>query len=205
MGLELFGHVIEALDGLGVAVGHAERDLVLEDVKARIVVDEVETFVVAGSGAGIKLVHLLLAGGDEDVAVCPLLNLCLEGARRVEVEANVHAVIGCFEEVARLGERLGERGRRKDDERLCLCRGRGVCRHRVCGLGLRASARHQSKACRDDRRQRKRPPGDAGACHGAFLSLGVMPAWGASLVRCFLRAAHVVPVGFAATDVVPVR
>ena len=128
MGLELLGHIVKALDGLGIAIGHAERDLVLEDVKASVMVDEIETIFVARAGTGIKLVHLLLASGDKDVTVCTLLNLGLEGARGVKVEADTYALVGCLEEVARLGERLGERGCRKDEEGLFLCRRRGARR-----------------------------------------------------------------------------
>ena len=113
-GLEVGLEVVEALDALGVAGGHHERHLVLEDVEARVALDEVEALGVLALRVGrVELVHLLLAGGDEDVGLGALLDLGLEGARRVEVEGDLDA--GLLRELlGRLLEALGEARRGED-------------------------------------------------------------------------------------------
>ena len=65
-GLEVLGQRIEAVDALIAILGHAQNDLVLQQVHAGIAVHEVQSFGVhiGGSGA-VQLVHLLLTGGDE--------------------------------------------------------------------------------------------------------------------------------------------
>lgn len=72
--LEVLGELVEAVDVSGIALGHHERDLVLQDVEARVALDEVEALLVAADVRGVELVHLLLAGGDEHVALRALLD-----------------------------------------------------------------------------------------------------------------------------------
>lgn len=108
-GLEVLGQRIEAVDALIAILGHAQNDLVLQQVHAGIAVHEVQSFGVhiGGSGA-VQLVHLLLTGGDEQVAVRAFLDLGLEGAGGVEVEAEGHVGVLGRVNLADGGEGLGE-------------------------------------------------------------------------------------------------
>ena len=114
-GLEVLGEVFEAVDVLGVAIGDDEGDLVLEDVEAGVVLDEVKALLVVLLGLGVKGVHLLLAGGDEDVALGALLDLGLEGARGIEVEGDLDALLA-REGLGGLGEALGHGGGGEDGD-----------------------------------------------------------------------------------------
>ena len=84
----MLGQRIEAVDALIAILGTHRTTFVLQQVHAGIAVHEVQSFGVhiGGSGA-VQLVHLLLTGGDEQVAVRAFLDLGLEGAGGVEVEA----------------------------------------------------------------------------------------------------------------------
>ena len=105
----MLGQRIEAVDALIAILGHAQNDLVLQQVHAGIAVHEVQSFGVhiGGSGA-VQLVHLLLTGGDEQVAVRAFLDLGLEGAGGVEVEAEGHLRVFCRVGLTDGGEGLGE-------------------------------------------------------------------------------------------------
>ena len=84
--LKLIGQVVKALDVLGVALGHAQSDPVLKQVYAGALKHEVQLVGVHfGIGGNIQLIHLLLAGGNEQVALGAFLYLGLQGSGRIEV------------------------------------------------------------------------------------------------------------------------
>ena len=131
--LEMRGEVLEALDTRGIALGHHEHHLVLEDVEAARLVDEAELF---------EVVHLLLRSGDEHVRLSTLLDLVAELARRSQGEQDLR-----FAELRRdLVERLGERGRCEDGELMLRVRVSPACTSRACGETERCRARDEGPA-----------------------------------------------------------
>ena len=129
-------------------------------------VDEVEALVVSGRGLRVELVHLLLGRGDEDVAVRALLDLGLQSARRVEVEAHVHPAVGVLEEVADRGEGLREGGGGKDGEGDL---GRRVCAGAGGGLRGARAGREAESGGRGRHRRDERAPGHDGAGGGGAM------------------------------------
>ena len=84
----MLGQSIKAVDALVAALGHTEDDLVFQQVHAGGGVHEVQTVgVYVGRSGDVQLVHLLLAGREEEVAVSALLDLGLESTGGIEVEA----------------------------------------------------------------------------------------------------------------------
>ena len=84
--LQLIGQVVKALDVLGVALGYAQSDPVLKQVYAGALKHEVQLVGAHfGIGSNIQLIHLLLTGGDEQVALGAFLYLGLQGTGGIEV------------------------------------------------------------------------------------------------------------------------
>ena len=84
----MLGQSIKAVDALVAALGHTEDDFVFQQVHAGGGVHEVQTVGVhVGRSGDVQLVHLLLTGREEEVAVGTLLDLGLQGAGGIKVEA----------------------------------------------------------------------------------------------------------------------
>ena len=84
----MLGQSIKAVDALVAALGHTEDDLVFQQVHAGGGVHEVQTVgVYVGRSGDVQLVHLLLTGREEEVAVSALLDLGLESTGGIKVEA----------------------------------------------------------------------------------------------------------------------
>ena len=84
----MLGQSIKAVDALVAALGYTEDDLVFQQVHAGGGVHEVQTVGVhVGRSGDVQLVHLLLTGGEEEVAVSALLDLGLESTGGIKVEA----------------------------------------------------------------------------------------------------------------------
>ena len=89
--LQVLGERIKAVNALGVAFGHGERDLVFQQINAAALEHKVQPLGVDRRvRGGVQLVHLLLARGNEQVADCALLDLGLERAGGVEIESQRH-------------------------------------------------------------------------------------------------------------------
>ena len=73
-------HVVKTLNSLGVILRNAQGNLILKDVKTSIRCNEVQILIVIFLGVCIKLIHLLLAGRNENVTVRALFYLRLECA-----------------------------------------------------------------------------------------------------------------------------
>ena len=146
LGFQMLGQSVKTVDALVAALGNAENDLVFQQVHAAVAVHEVEAVGVDIAGCGdIQLVHLLLTGRDEQVAVCALLDLGLEGSGGIEVEAKGH-----FRMLGGVGLRNGVQGFSqgcscKDDQLdalACACGSCfGACRRRrgACGAAETAA------------------------------------------------------------------
>ena len=132
--LQVFCQRIKAVDALLIALRHAEHDLVFQQVHAAVAVHKVQSLGVhLGRGGAVQLVHLLLTGRDEEVAVCALLDLGLEGARRIKVEAEGHIGVLSGVSLADSSQGLGQRGGCKNDEFYRLTGSFGGSRLRGCG------------------------------------------------------------------------
>ena len=84
----MLGQSIKAVDALVAALRYTEDDLVFQQVHAGGGVHEVQTVGVhVGRSGDVQLVHLLLTGREEEVAVSALLDLGLQGAGGIKVEA----------------------------------------------------------------------------------------------------------------------
>ena len=69
-GLEPLGQLVKGLDSGGIALGHGQGDLVFQNVGAGALEHKVQPVGIdVGGGGTVQLIHLLLPGGDEDVAV----------------------------------------------------------------------------------------------------------------------------------------
>ena len=89
--LQLIGQVVKALDVLGVALGYAQSDPVLKQVYAGALKHEVQLVGVHfWVGSNIQLIHLLLACGNEQVALGAFLYLGLQGTGGIEVIGKRH-------------------------------------------------------------------------------------------------------------------
>ena len=111
-------HVVIGLYAGGVPLGHRQSHLVLQQVYTGALEHIVLAVGVAALGiqGAVQGVHLLGSGGDEEVAVGPLLYLGLERAGGVEVEDQLH-IGGClFIHTGYLVEGFGHGGGGKDDE-----------------------------------------------------------------------------------------
>ena len=105
----MLSQAVEAVNPLVAALRHTEHDLVLQQIHTAFGIHKVQALGVHLSGSGaVQLVHLLLTGGDEQVAVRAFLDLGLEGAGGVEVEAEGHAGVLGRVDLADGGEGLGE-------------------------------------------------------------------------------------------------
>ena len=111
------GQLVKALHALGVALGHHQDHLVLQQVQAAAFQDEIQAIGVdLGLRGDIQLVHLLLSRGDEQVAVRALLDLGLQGPGGVEVVDDVDLGVVRLVDRLQLGEGFGHGGCRKDDQ-----------------------------------------------------------------------------------------
>ena len=105
----MFGQCVKAVNALVAALRHAEHHLVLQQVHAAVGIHKVQPVLVhIGRSGDVQLVHLLLTGRDEQIAIRALLDLGLEGAGGVEVEAEGHARVFCRVGLTDGGEGLGE-------------------------------------------------------------------------------------------------
>ena len=105
----MLGQSVKAVDALVAALRHAEHHLVFQQVHAGVAVHKVQPVLIhIGRSYDIQLVHLLLTGRDEQVAVRALLDLGLEGAGGVEVEPEGHTRVLCRVGLTDGGESLGE-------------------------------------------------------------------------------------------------
>ena len=148
--LQLIGQVVKALDVLGVALGYAQSDPVLKQVYAGALKNEVQLVGVHfGIGSNIQLIHLLLACGNEQVALGAFLYLGLQGTGRIEVigKRNVgrHGLIHFCDLVH--GLRHGSGGEYNQFHGLCLGNGlfgRGRLLGGGGGTGRKAEYHHGS-------------------------------------------------------------
>ena len=111
--------MVEALDALGVALGNGERDLVLEQVDAAAGHDPVKTVrILAGIvlEAAVERVHLRGSGGDEQVAVCALLDLGEQLAGGIEVVGDGDLGRGGLVKLRDLGQSLRHGGGGEHDQ-----------------------------------------------------------------------------------------
>ena len=85
------GQIVKAGDGCIAALGYAQGNLVFQQVHSGALGHEVQPFGVhAGVSGLVQLIHLLLPGGEEQVADRALLNLGFQGAGGIEVEGQGH-------------------------------------------------------------------------------------------------------------------
>ena len=124
--LEQLGELVKALNALGIALGHRQRDLVFQQVHAAVGDNEVQTVgILLGVilQASVNGVHLLECGGNEQIAVGTLLELLEQCAGGIEVigdgDIGVGLLIGLLEGVH--GLRHGGGG--KHDQLYRLIRG----------------------------------------------------------------------------------
>ena len=84
----MLGQCVKAVNALVAAFRHAEHHLVFQQVHAAVGIHKVKAFLVhLGRSGDVQLVHLLLTGREEEVAVGTLLDLGLQGAGGIKVEA----------------------------------------------------------------------------------------------------------------------
>ena len=84
----MLGQSIKAVDALVAALGYTEDDLVFQQIHTGGGVHEVQTVGIhVGRSGDVQLVHLLLTGREEEVAVSALLDLGLESTGGIKVEA----------------------------------------------------------------------------------------------------------------------
>ena len=89
--LQLIVKVVKAPDVLGVALGHAQSNPVFKQVYAGALQHEVQLVGVHfGIGGNIQLIHLLLAGRNEQITLGAFLYLGLQGSGRIEVIGQRH-------------------------------------------------------------------------------------------------------------------
>ena len=120
----MLGQAVEAVNALVAALGYTEHDLVLQQIHTAFGIHKVQALGVHLSGSGaVQLVHLLLTGGDEQVAVRTLLDLGLEGSGRVKVEAEGHAGVLCRVGLGNGVQGLGQGGGSKNDQLHALAGG----------------------------------------------------------------------------------
>ena len=173
LSLQVLGQRIEAVDALVGIFRDAQDDLIFQQIHAGIAVHEIQTLGVHLSGSGaVQLVHLLLTCRKEQVTVCALLDLGLQGAGGVKVEAEGHAGvlrrIGLGDGVQRLGQ-----GRCSEDDQLdglarsSLRRGGGRACHGGNGAAGAAAGGQGSRCGRDAGSAQEAAAGDLGI-HGHF-------------------------------------
>ena len=139
----MLGQSIKAVDALVAALRHTEDDLVFQQVHAGGGVHEVQTVGVhVGRSGDVQLVHLLLTGGEEEVAVGALLDLGLESTGGIEVEAEGDARVLGRVVLGDGVQGLGQGGSGEDDELDALAGslGRSGLRGSSCGRGSAGSS-----------------------------------------------------------------
>ena len=115
--LEALGQRIEALHVLGVPLRHAQGHAVLQQVYAGFFIDEIQTGSVDGGISGnIQLVHLLLTGGDKQVALGSFLDLGLECTRGIKVKRQGYVGRNLRVQIGNLGQGFGHRGGSKHNQ-----------------------------------------------------------------------------------------
>jgi hypothetical protein len=130
------GQVREGLDAGGVVVRHRQHHLVLHKVHPGIGVDQiVARGVGAGGVSGVQLIHLGLAGGNEQVTDRPFQNLIPQGSGGVKGEDQLHIRGHFLVEIGDLGEGGLHGGGGKDHH---LHRLGGGLRGGIVGGGVRA-------------------------------------------------------------------
>ena len=170
LGLQVLGQGVKAVDALVAALRHAEHHFVFQQVHAAVAVHKVQPFGVYIRRIGaVQLVHLLLTGRNEHVAVGTFLDLGLEGAGGIKVEPEGHARVLCRVRFADGGQGLSEGGGGKDDELHRFCSGSGGSGGRGCGrAGSGAAAGSQGSGGGQTDRTQKVPAGNLVQVHGLF-------------------------------------
>jgi len=145
----VLGQSVEAVDALVAALRHTEDDLVFQQVHTGGGVHEVQTVGVhVGRSGDVQLVHLLLTGGEEEVAVSALLDLGLESTGGIKVEAEGDARVLGRVVLGDGVQGLGQGGSGEDDELDALASSLGSS----CGRGSagnRAAAGGQGSSSAD--------------------------------------------------------
>ena len=157
----MLGQSIKAVDALVAALRHTEDDLVFQQVHTGGGVHEVQTVdVYVGRRGDVQLVHLLLTGREEEVAVSALLDLGLESAGGIKVEAEGDARVLGRVVLGDGVQGLGQGGSGEDDEldALASSLGSNGLRGSSCGRGSagnRAAAGGQGSSadCADHRQK----------------------------------------------------
>ena len=188
--LQVLSQAVEAVNPLVAALGYTEHDLVLQQIHTAFGIHKVQALGVSLSGSGaVQLVHLLLTGGEEQVAVRTLLDLGLEGSGRVKVEAEGHAGVLCGVGLGNGVQGLGQGGGSKNDQLHALAGGSlrgggsGGCGGR-CSAAGGAAAGGQNSRCGCDAGSAQ----EAAAGDHSFHSLAPYSGY-AFVVLLFLRPA----------------
>ena len=172
----MLGQCVKAVNALVAALRHAEHYLVLQQVHAAVGIHKVKTVLVhLGRGGDVQLVHLLLTGRDEQIAIRALLDLGLEGAGRVEVETEGHLRVLCRVNLTDRIQCLGEGGGGKHDQLHALCffrRSGGRGSHGRCCAGSSTAAGGEGSSCTGHTGcGQKAPSGNAMVVHLCFSLL----------------------------------
>ena len=117
--LEQLGKLVKALYALGVALGNGERHLVFQQVHTAVSDDEVKPvgiFLRVADEAAVHRVHLRGSGGDEQVAVCALLDLGEQLAGGIEVVGDGDLGRGGLVKLRDLGQSLRHGGGGEHDQ-----------------------------------------------------------------------------------------
>ena len=170
----MLGQCDKTVNALVAALRHAEHHLVLQQVHAAVGIHKVKAILVhIGRSGDVQLVHLLLTGRDEQIAIRALLDLGLEGTGGVEVKAEGHLRVLCRVALAESVQRLGEGGGGKHDQLHALCcfrgsGGRGS--HGRCCAGSSTAAGGEGSGCTGHTGScQKTPAGNATVVHLCFL------------------------------------
>jgi len=173
----MLGQCVKTVNALVAALRHAEHHLVLQQVHAAVGIHKVKAVLVhIGRSGDVQLIHLLLTGRDEQIAIRALLDLGLEGAGRVEVEPEGHLRVLCRVALTDSVQRLGERGGGKHDQLHALgcfrgSGGRGS--HGRCCAGSAAAGGEGSGCTGHTGCDQKAPAGNAMVVHLCFSLLQV--------------------------------
>ena len=174
--LQMFGQCVKAVNALVAALRHAEHHLVFQQVHAAVDIHKVKAVLVhIGRSGDVQLVHLLLTGRDEQIAIRALLDLGLEGTGGVEVKAEGHLRVLCRVAFADGVQRFGEGGGGKHDQLHVLASlrgsgGRGS--HRRCCAGSSTAAGGEGSGCTGHTGScQKTPTGNAMVVHLCFSLL----------------------------------
>ena len=165
----MLGQCVKAVNALVAALRHAEHHLVLQQVHAAVGIHKVQPVLVhIGRSGYVQLVHLLLTGRDEQIAIRALLDLGLEGTGGVEVETEGHLRVLCRVAFADGVQRLGEGSGGKHDQLHALCCFRGS--YGRCHAGSSTAAGGEGSDCTGHTGSgQKTPTGNAMVVHLCFL------------------------------------